>query len=386
MAEIEISEVTKCYGDTPVLRGIDIAVRDGEFLTLLGPSGCGKSTLLRIIAGFEREYSGSVRIGGIAVDRMRPKERDLAMVFQSYALYPHMTAGDNIALPLTMRRLAWWQRLPLASCLSPSSRARRSEIRREVRSIAESLEIEAHLARKPGQLSGGQRQRVALARAMVRKPAVFLMDEPLSNLDAKLRVQMRSEIARLHRRIGATFLYVTHDQSEAMTMSDRIAVMLDGRLLQIGSPREIYAEPDHIEVARFIGSPRINLLRGVVRDGGGVDLGGAFLPIRVGAPPGAPVTVGFRPEMLALSPRPAAGSMAGRIQLMENMGADLFVHIAVPGQAEPVIVRALPEQGAELQAERLAHVSFTGGGLVFDRTGTRIHASVADRSMARAQA
>jgi len=218
MADLAIDRISKSFGRTRILHDVSLAVQDGEFLSLLGPSGCGKSTLLRIIAGLETRDTGSIAIGGRAVDALRPKARDVAMVFQSYALYPHYTVERNIALPLQMRRLSRWQRLPLVGRLLPGSRSARAEIATEVRGVAKALEIEPMLGRKPGQLSGGQRQRVALGRAMVRRPAVFLMDEPLSNLDAKLRVQMRVEIKELQQRLGATIVYVTHDQSEAMTM------------------------------------------------------------------------------------------------------------------------------------------------------------------------
>src|SRR5581483_7086015 len=216
MAGLSLRGVTKSFGNVPVLAPLDLDIADGEFLTLVGPSGCGKSTLLRIIAGLEPQSGGSVSIGGNGVDHLRPHERKVAMVFQNYALYPHMTVFDNIALPLTMARLSLLERLPLLRLFSPRRRGIVEGIVRDVRSVAEQLRIEKYFDRKPGQLSGGQRQRVALGRAMVRHPDVFLMDEPLSNLDAKLRVHMRSELAELHSRLGVTMIYVTHDQVEAM--------------------------------------------------------------------------------------------------------------------------------------------------------------------------
>ncbi|MCK9914429.1 ABC transporter ATP-binding protein [Microbacteriaceae bacterium K1510] len=370
MADVALSGVGRRYGGHVVLRDVDLEVKDGEFLTLLGPSGCGKSTLLRIIAGLDRDYSGVVSIAGQPVDGLKPKERDVAMVFQSYALYPHMTVERNIGLPLTMRRLSAWQRLPLVGALSPSARTTRAAIQSDVRKVAAALEIAAYLDRKPGQLSGGQRQRVALARAMVRHPAVFLMDEPLSNLDAKLRVQTRAEIAALHRRLGATFIYVTHDQAEAMTMSARVAVMSEGRILQVGRPYEIYAAPANTTVARFVGTPRMNLMSGIVRDGGAVDVSGASLRIQVPRAEGEVVTVGFRPEGARISPRAEPGCFAGRIRLAEHMGSDVFVQVDVPGHADGVVLRCSPDDHADLSLDRVVHVSIESRHVrVFDANG-----------------
>src|SRR5947208_5975678 len=255
MASVELKSISKSFGAAPILSGIDLDVADGEFLTRVGASGCGKSTLIPIIAGLEPQSSGSVLINGAAVDHLRPHERRVAMVFQSYALYPHMRVFANIGLPLMMSRLNLFERLPLLRMLSTRRRRIMADIEREVRAVAAQLQIDALLERRPSQLSGGQRQRVALGRAMVRHPAVFLMDEPLSNLDAKLRVHMRSELAELHDRLGTTFIYVTHDQVEAMTMADRVAMMDAGRILQIGKPGELYANPANVKVAQFIGSP-----------------------------------------------------------------------------------------------------------------------------------
>src|SRR5262249_32602720 len=266
----------------------------------LGPSGCGKSTLLRILAGLELQDAGSVSIGERVVDGLRPKRRDVAMVFQSYALYPHMTVASNMALPLRMRRLSGLRRLPLLGHLLPGTARVVSDIDMEVTRTAKSLGIGHLLARKPGQLSGGQRQRVAVGRAMVRHPAVFLMDEPLSNLDAKLRVQMRAEIKELHQRLGITFIYVTHDQAEAMTLSDRVAVMLDGELLQVAPPQDIYADPDDRRVAEFIGSPKINMLEGIVRERGSISVAGSSLLRKADVAVGTGLTLGIRPEAFHL--------------------------------------------------------------------------------------
>jgi multiple sugar transport system ATP-binding protein len=237
MAGVKINRLSKRFGDLTVLKNISMLIENGEFLTLLGPSGCGKTTLLRLIAGLEDISDGHIHIDENCVNDVRPKDRNIAMVFQSYALYPHLTVFGNIAMPLMMRRLKPYERWPIVGKLSHQSRQTHKEIRESVRQVAKMLDIEHLLDRKPSQISGGQRQRVALGRAMVRNPSVFLMDEPLSNLDAKLRVHMRTEIAGLHRKLRSTFVYVTHDHEEAMTMSDRIALMIDGQLLQIAPPK-----------------------------------------------------------------------------------------------------------------------------------------------------
>ncbi|MEM9232439.1 MAG: ABC transporter ATP-binding protein, partial [Pseudomonadota bacterium] len=258
MAAITLNGITKSFGDTSVLKGIDLNVTDGEFLTLVGPSGCGKSTLLRIIAGLEQQNGGDVRIGNRLINSVRAAERNLAMVFQSYALYPHLTVAQNMAVPLRLRELGFFERFPLIGRMM--ARAEHAAIIEQVHETADVLQIGPLLDRKPGQLSGGQRQRAALGRAMVRKPVAFLMDEPLSNLDAALRVHMRAELAELHRDLGATFIYVTHDQAEALTMSDRMAVMMGGEILQLAPPDEVYTNPTDLRVAQFVGSPKINAL------------------------------------------------------------------------------------------------------------------------------
>ena len=380
MAGLSIVSLSKSFGSTPVLREVSLEVADGEFLTLLGPSGCGKSTLLRIIAGLEQQSSGSVSIAGAVVDQLRPKQRNVAMVFQSYALYPHMTVERNMALPLRMRRLGWWQRLPFVGPLLPGSRATKTGIARDVAVVADAIGIGALLSRKPGQLSGGQRQRVAVGRAMVRNPAVFLMDEPLSNLDAKLRVQMRAEIAELHRRLGATFVYVTHDQVEAMTMSDRVAVMLDGALLQVASPADIYADPASRSVAEFVGTPRMNILPGV-EVGGAVQVGPVLLALPDhGLTTGQSVAVGIRPEALALADRDGPGVIEGRVRLVEHLGADLFAHLEVVGCPEPVILRASAEQAERLQPGRLVHAAALPGRVfLFGEDGARLRPQMAGK-------
>lgn len=363
MSGIALNAIAKRHGATPVLRGISLDIRNGEFLTLVGPSGCGKSTLLRIIAGLDAQDAGEVAIAGRQVDGLRPKDRDVAMVFQAYALYPHLSVFDNIALPLRMRRLSGAQRLPLIGALSRSRHPIEEGIRREVEETAALLDIAHLLSRKPGQLSGGQRQRVALGRAMVRHPAVFLMDEPLSNLDAKLRVQMRAEIAALHRRLGSTFVFVTHDQAEAMTMSDRVAVMMAGELIQVGAPEELYTDPQDLRVAEFIGSPKINVVPVAALDQG--------TRAAMAAAPGASA-LAFRPEAADIC-APTAGVIAGPIEGIENLGSDIFVHVvARPAHSDgtlPVVVRVTPSGrrfavgetvGIDLDPARV--LQFDGGG------------------------
>ncbi|MGY4257873.1 multiple sugar transport system ATP-binding protein [Bradyrhizobium sp. USDA 4516] len=377
MASLQVDGVRKNYGPTSVLRGVSLSIADGEFLTLLGPSGCGKSTLLRIVAGLEVQDAGSISIGGRAVDGLRPKSRDVAMVFQSYALYPHMTVASNMALPLRMRRLSAIQRLSLLGRLVPGHARITAEIEAEVTRVARSLGIAHLLGRKPGQLSGGQRQRVAVGRAMVRHPAVFLMDEPLSNLDAALRVQMRAEIKELHRRLGATFVYVTHDQAEAMTLSDRVAVMLDGELLQVSRPQDIYANPDDRRVAEFIGSPRINLLDGVVRERGLIDVAGSTLRIKADAAASAPLTLGIRPEALELAEHGGPDTLTGSVRLVEHMGSDLFVHLSLPGVDQPVLARLRAERAPQIASGQTLHLGVRADRLLlFARDGRRLRQDV----------
>ena len=370
MAKLTLRDVAKSFGTVHVLRDISLEVAHGEFLTLLGPSGCGKSTLLRIIAGLEQHSTGSVMIGDHIVDHWRPKDRDVAMVFQSYALYPHMTVAANLALPLQMRRMSALQRLPIAGAWMPGSRAASAEIAREVNAVARSLELTHLLDRKPGQLSGGQRQRVALARAMVRDPAVFLMDEPLSNLDAKLRAQMRAEIADLRTKIDTTFVYVTHDQTEAMTMSDRVAVMFDGRIEQIGAPDLIYTRPATRRVAEFIGSPRINMLDGVVGPRMSVEAANAAFKVDVDLPAGTAVTLGIRPEALHLVDQLGPGVISGRIERLEYLGSDVLVYFHVLSHSTPLVLRTSPQHAGAFRADDPIRVKADGERLlVFDHEG-----------------
>jgi multiple sugar transport system ATP-binding protein len=378
VAAVDLTSIAKSFGPTKVLDGIDLSIAEGEFLTLVGPSGCGKSTLIRIIAGLENQDRGSVAIGGKPVDHLRAHERRVAMVFQSYALYPHMTVRDNIALPLTMARLRLRQRLPLLRLLSRRRRQVMQGIEADVAAVAGQLQLEHLLDRKPAQLSGGQRQRVALGRAMVRSPAVFLMDEPLSNLDAKLRVHMRTELAELHKRLGATFIYVTHDQVEAMTMSDRVAMMDSGQVLQLGTPSELYEAPASLKVAQFIGSPAINLLPATVAASGRVELFGRPLSLGVAGAAGAAVTLGIRAEALSLAPgEPGHGGRAwfsARLRRKENLGSEYILHFDLAGRDAPgVTMRAAPTTAATIgESAELALTFDEAACHVFDAAGQRL--------------
>lgn len=372
MTGLTLKNIYKSFGSTEVLKGVDLAIRAGEFLTLVGPSGCGKSTLLRILAGLEAPASGRVWIRGQDVTGVRPSARNLAMVFQSYALYPHLSVAENMLTPLKLRDLSRRQRLPLVGPLL--ARAKNAELMSQVRDTAEILQIQHLLDRKPGQLSGGQRQRVALGRAMVRQPVAFLMDEPLSNLDAALRVHMRAELTHLHRRLKTTFVYVTHDQAEALTMSDRMAVMMGGDILQLGRPDDIYQDPDTLEVARFIGSPKINTFAGEVDSTGRITLLGRPLARRMDAPRG-PVSLGVRSEHLQITD-PGMALLTGQVSHRENLGADIYLHVAINSHAAPVVVRASPAQAASYPLD--AMVAFTpvpGKVLVFGAEGRRWRAA-----------
>ena len=371
MAELKLEHIDKRFDATRVLNGVDLTIAPGEFLTLVGPSGCGKSTLLRILAGLEAPTSGSVLIGGEDVTQVRPSRRNLAMVFQSYALYPHLTVAENMLTPLKLRDLNTIERLPLVGPLL--SRAKRAELQEQVRAVSDTLQITQLLDRKPGQLSGGQRQRVALGRAMVRRPVAFLMDEPLSNLDAALRVHMRAELTELHRALGTTFVYVTHDQAEALTMSSRVAVMMDGHLLQVGTPDAVYSDPTSLKVASFIGSPKINVLQGALDEAGYVTLMGQTLDLKAAA--SGPIQVGIRPEHLHL-----VGSndplMQGSVAYRENLGSDVYDHVPLRDEKHRVTVRAPPAEASGLQLGDTAKIDLdTRAVLLFDRDGERVPAT-----------
>ena len=338
MASVTLDRVSKRYGPVAAVDDVSLDIPHGELMVLVGPSGCGKSTLLRMIAGLEPITGGTVSIGGRVVNDVAPKEREIAMVFQSYALYPHMTVRQNLEYALRIRR-------------TPAA-----ERERRVQDAAAALELDTLLDRYPKQLSGGQRQRVAVGRAMVRQPAVFLFDEPLSNLDAKLRVQMRAELSRLHRRLGATMVYVTHDQVEAMTLGDRIAVLRSGRLQQVGPPLEIYQRPANAFVAGFIGTPPMNLLAATVGGAGETLEGTGFsLPMPPAwradgrVEPGRSVLVGIRPEHLLPPGRTADGASAPlevEVDIVETLGHQSLAH----GRLGPAPVVAILEPGAPAQA------------------------------------
>jgi multiple sugar transport system ATP-binding protein len=328
VAQITLDEVTKEYsGGVRAVDAVELEIQSGEFLVLVGPSGCGKSTLLRMIAGLEEVTSGAITIGGREVTHLSPRDRDIAMVFQNYALYPHYTVEKNLAYGLRVRGTP------------------KAEIHRRVQEVAQMLGLEHLLQRRPNALSGGQRQRVAMGRAIVREPAAFLMDEPLSNLDAKLRVDMRAQLARLHAELGVTTVYVTHDQVEAMTLGQRVAVMRDGRLQQVDSPQNLYRRPQNLFVAAFIGSPPMNLVEAEVADGD-VTFAGIRIPLADGRAPAGRVILGIRPQDLSLAPPDAAAAFDVEPAVVEELGS--ATHAIFPVEAPPVdtdAVRAASDEG-----------------------------------------
>ena len=342
MAEIELRNISKSFGSTEVIKSLDLSVSNGEFITIVGPSGCGKSTLLRIIAGLENQSTGDVEIDGNVVNNTRASERDLAMVFQSYALYPHLTVQQNLMVPLKLRRLSILERFPIIGWLMPNRSSKLGEIMNKVQVASETLQITHLLDRKPGQLSGGQQQRVAVGRAMVREPVAFLMDEPLSNLDAGLRVHMRAEISELHRDLKTTFIYVTHDQAEALTMSDRMAVMMDGEILQLDTPNEIYNNPSNIRVAEFVGSPKINILQGECDEKGNITCFGIKITDSIKLAQKGNISVGIRPEHMELVTSNDKNVFKGKIVYRENLGSDIFLHVTVNEGEQKIIVRSEP--------------------------------------------
>jgi multiple sugar transport system ATP-binding protein len=348
MADIKLEHVTKRFPDGyEAVRDMNLEIKDGEFMILVGPSGCGKSTALRMIAGLEDITEGELKIGGDVVNQLSPKDRDIAMVFQNYALYPHMTVRDNMGFALRLRGLD------------------KEEINKKVEDAARILDLEPHLDRKPSQLSGGQRQRVAMGRAIVRDPAVFLMDEPLSNLDAKLRVQMRTEVSRIQQRLGTTTIYVTHDQTEALTLGDRVAVMRSGVMQQVGAPMELYNEPVNLFVAGFIGSPAMNFMPASV-EGDTVKLpfGDVRLPRelhdRVKGAAGRQLIAGIRPEnfedaKLTGEARDKGTTFQAKIEVLEALGSELYAHFSVSSDAsiESAELRELAQDagGGEIPME-----------------------------------
>jgi multiple sugar transport system ATP-binding protein len=324
---IEFQNVTKAFGDTRVVDDLSLKIEDGEFVVLLGPSGCGKTTTLRMLAGLESITTGNLYIDGERINDVQTQHRDLAMVFQSYALYPHMTIAENIGYPLRVRKLD------------------KQERTKRVNNVARMLEIEPLLDRKPRQLSGGERQRVALARAIVREPRAYLMDEPLSNLDARLRVQMRGELKRLQHELRTTTIYVTHDQAEAMTLATRVAVMKRGQLQQFDTPLNIYNRPANRFVAEFVGSPSMNFIEGRIADGVFVS---ESVQIRVQKPNQKQVTIGIRPEHIHVLTEPQTNAIAARVYVTELMGNETFVFLSVGNNR--LIARAPADFRAELES------------------------------------
>ncbi len=367
MAEVRLEGITKRYGKTVVIESLSVTVRDGEFFVLVGPSGCGKSTLLHLLAGLDSPSSGSIFFDGQEVTAIPPGERDVALVFQSYALYPHLTAAENLAFPLRVRK----RKLTLTN----------SAIDREISRVAEMLGLNACLDRKPSELSGGQRQRVALGRALIRKPRVFLMDEPLSNLDAQLRASMRGELRRLHEKLQITTIYVTHDQTEAMALGDRLAVLDQGRVQQVGQPQEIYAMPANVFVAGFLGYPPMNLLQAQVE--GDMFRAG---PIQLARPHEVPafddhhsVVLGIRPEEVIVGPPETVGgkdSAAGVIRLLEPSGAAMWVTVDLHDENGSRTVIGTARSGFAPKIGDSASVSFSRATLhLFDSsTGQRLEA------------
>ena len=362
MAEVSLSNVKKDFGAVSIIKGIDLEIKDGEFCVFVGPSGCGKSTLLRMIAGLEDISQGALRIGGRDMTRIGPSDRGVAMVFQSYALYPHMTVGENIGFGLRM------------------TGHDKAEIAKRTAVAAKMLQLEPLLARKPGQLSGGQRQRVAIGRAIVRNPEVFLFDEPLSNLDASLRVQMRGEISRLHQDLGATMIYVTHDQVEAMTMADKIVVLSAGRIEQVGSPLELYHRPNNLFVAGFIGSPKMNFIPVDARpDDGGIKVtlpGGTVLHLAGSLAAAGKMTLGLRPEHAS-----ATGSgdavLPAKVHLAEHLGSETLFFVSLADGTE-IAVKAdglAPERPGDIMQigfpARACHLFDADGHAVLNGDLTR---------------
>ena len=385
MAQLTLKNIKKSFGQTEVLKDISLEVNDGEFISLVGQSGCGKSTLLRIIAGLESPDTGDILIEGKSVTNRAPKERNVAMVFQDYALYPHMSVAENLSMPLIMARLPLHARLPFLRFVAPAARRDRPVIAAGVEKVAKQLRIGHLLDRRPAQLSGGQRQRVALGRALVRDPKIFLMDEPLSNLDAKLRVQVRSEITELHETSGLTFVYVTHDQVEAMTMSDKVALMQTGELLQVGAPNELYANPANLDVARFIGSPEINIVS--ADPGVGLKLGNVNLPAHLQDVVAGDLKIGIRPESITVQNMPGLAfanapdnspTLAFNKRLVEDLGPELLIHGTFEFEPEtPIRIRAQKNSGySELgpltQTEKLKVQLNANALLFFTKDGKRL--------------
>ncbi len=333
MAEIKLKSLSKKFGKTDALHPLDLQIKDGEFMTILGPSGCGKSTLLNLLAGLEAPTTGDILFDGESVIELSPKQRDVAFVFQSYALYPHKSVYDNIAFPLAI------------------AKTDRLEIDRQVREVSSLLEIDNLLDRKPKELSGGQRQRVALGRAIIRRPRVFLFDEPLSNLDAQLRTQMRTELKKLHRKLKTTFIYVTHDQTEAMSLADTIAILRDGNLLQTGTPEQIYKEPANMFIGSFIGNPGMNFLDAeIIKDGAQVNVENKIydLPSKVDRP--GDIIVGLRPEFIHVADTMDSDNIDAKVEVVEHLGSETLIEVKTRNNTA-LIIRTSEKQNLSANDE-----------------------------------
>ncbi|SJZ57999.1 multiple sugar transport system ATP-binding protein [Enhydrobacter aerosaccus] len=375
MSVLVVRGVSKSFGAGSVLSGIDLDIGEGEIVTLLGPSGCGKSTLLRIIAGLEVADTGAIEIGGRDVSRLAPGARNIAMVFQSLALYPHLTGRQNMALPLRVRRLGRWQRLFSPLRLSQSVRTIEREIDAAVDDLAARLAIAEVIDRVPARLSGGQRQRVAIGRALIRDSRLLLLDEPLSSLDAKVRAQAREEIVQIQRSFGLSCVFVTHDQGEALAISDRIAVMLGGRVAQFDTPAEIYRNPVSLEVARFVGTPTINCFEGIVDAQGRVHTGSFLFDTRLAAPAGDTVTVAVRPEHVRLGPARELSGPVLRVVRVEDHGHDGLVHLGRGDSLAPALI-ARSGQSTSLRSGDEARVAIAAEeALFFTRDGARLEST-----------
>jgi len=389
-SSLSVKNISKGFGINKALVDVSLNIKPGEFVSLLGPSGCGKSTLLRIIAGLLNADQGDVALNDASILGLRPNERNIAMVFQNYALYPHMSVHDNIATPLMMSSFPFWARQPLIRNFWPGNRSTNLSIDEKVLSAAKGLQIEMLLDRKPSQLSGGQRQRVALARAMVRSPAVFLMDEPLSNLDAKLRIQIREELSQLHKSLGATFLYVTHDQTEALTLSDRVAVMDAGQVLQFDTPQNLYQKPANLTVAQFIGSPQINCWEMKADSLGRLNQGEWLVQGNLQLSVNSKVTLALRPEQIQVSLNASEFSQVvdlrvkARVTRLENHGPEwIFWAEPTTGKPVPFIVRASTKSMPKISVGDILWLGWLlQDCLIFDPQGQRLDINLIPGSQA----
>ena len=369
---LEARAVTKTFGTYTALDRISLALKPGELVSILGPSGCGKSTLLRVIAGLDDPDSGEILIDGRKVVGVSPKDRGVAFVFQSYALYPDLSVYDNIAAPLVMRELSFADRLPLIGPQLPGAASRHASIKRRVQDVAALLKIEPYLARKPSQLSGGQRQRVALGRALVREPQLFLLDEPLANLDASLRIHTRSELAILQRRLKTTTVFVTHDQAEAMAISDRIAVMFVGRIRQIATPAELYRNPIDLDVARFMSQPVLNTLAASCIVRGRVLVSGEPMMVHDAHRPGTEGMLGFRPEHARLAARHQPGMLQVRVERTEHAGSEAHVFLRVLTSGDPIVARIDSQELNAWPTDARGYMSVdAAASWFFPKTGAR---------------